>query len=217
MKNILCFGDSNTWGFDYDTRMPLIGAAKRYEYHERWTGVMQKALGADYHVIEDALCGRTIMLEDPFCPDRKGLTSLNVALEAHSPLDLVIIQLGANDIQGFFGISAKKVALSLVPLINLAKNSYNGYEPPKVMIIAPAPARANVADLASGHNYDNGAYEKSLEFGKYYEPLAKDHGCYYFDCASLDFELNDVDGLHYSRNDCKKLGEAIAEMVKGIL
>ena len=34
MKNILCFGDSNTWGYD-----PVTGS--RYAYDVRWTGRLQ--------------------------------------------------------------------------------------------------------------------------------------------------------------------------------
>ena len=45
MKNILCFGDSNTYGF-----VPGIGT--RYDRGTRWTGRLAKALGSDYYVIE---------------------------------------------------------------------------------------------------------------------------------------------------------------------
>jgi hypothetical protein len=37
MKEVLCYGDSNTYGF-----MP--GSAERYPSNVRWTGVMQKTL-----------------------------------------------------------------------------------------------------------------------------------------------------------------------------
>lgn len=37
MKNILCFGDSNTWGYD-----PVTGS--RYAYDVRWTGRLQQML-----------------------------------------------------------------------------------------------------------------------------------------------------------------------------
>ena len=52
-KNILCFGDSNTWGFvpsvfDYETFY-----MERYSKDERWPGVMQKRLGNKFYVFQD--------------------------------------------------------------------------------------------------------------------------------------------------------------------
>ena len=49
MKTIVCYGDSNTWGY-------IPGSAEeRYPYDIRWTGVLQRLLGAEYHVIEEGL------------------------------------------------------------------------------------------------------------------------------------------------------------------
>ena len=52
MKNILCFGDSNTWGY-------VPGTGARFDLDTRWTGVLQAELGADYRVIEDGQNART--------------------------------------------------------------------------------------------------------------------------------------------------------------
>ena len=52
MKNILCFGDSNTWGYE-----PLV--ARRYPADVRWPGVLQNSLGDGFRVIEEGLNGRT--------------------------------------------------------------------------------------------------------------------------------------------------------------
>ena len=49
MKNILCFGDSNTWGF-------IPGSDhKRYSKQDRWTGILSEMLGSSYEVIEEGL------------------------------------------------------------------------------------------------------------------------------------------------------------------
>ena len=63
-KHILCFGDSNTWGYCAQTN-------ERYADNERWTQVLQKLLGSDWMLIEEGLCGRTTVFEDPLnegCP-----------------------------------------------------------------------------------------------------------------------------------------------------
>ena len=56
MRNILCFGDSNTYGHN-----PSGG---RWPLHERWPGILQELLGEEYHIIEEGLCGRTTVFED---------------------------------------------------------------------------------------------------------------------------------------------------------
>ena len=50
-KRILCYGDSNTWGYK-----PVTG--ERYDEDERFTGVLARELGEDYRVVEEGLVGR---------------------------------------------------------------------------------------------------------------------------------------------------------------
>ena len=57
MKNVLCFGDSNTYG--YDPAGMRDGTAVRYARDVRWCGVAQRDLGEGWHVIEEGLNGRT--------------------------------------------------------------------------------------------------------------------------------------------------------------
>ena len=52
MTTILCYGDSNTYGYN-----PVNGL--RYPKDVRWTGVLQKLLGEQYAVIEEGCNGRT--------------------------------------------------------------------------------------------------------------------------------------------------------------
>ena len=72
MKNILCFGDSNTFASH-----PLGG---RHPYDVRWTGRLQALLGAEYRVIEEGLGGRTTVFEDQISPGRNGRTALPMAI-----------------------------------------------------------------------------------------------------------------------------------------
>ena len=66
MKNILCYGDSNTWGAN-----PNDGS--RYTDDVRWTGILQRELGGGYQVIEEGYNGRTSiwgLLFRPHCITR---------------------------------------------------------------------------------------------------------------------------------------------------
>ena len=58
-KTILCYGDSNTFGY-----VPA-GGGKWYPEDVRWTGVLQDDLGDAYRVIEEGCSGRTTDIDPP--------------------------------------------------------------------------------------------------------------------------------------------------------
>ena len=45
MKNVLFYGDSNTWGYDYTTYDPALGSGRRMAFDERWTGRVTRTSG----------------------------------------------------------------------------------------------------------------------------------------------------------------------------
>lgn len=213
MKHILCFGDSNTWGYDYTTYDPALGSGQRMAFHERWPGIVQNLLGPDYRIIEDALNARTNMVEDPYFPHRLGLASLETALDAQAPLDLVILQMGVNELKHMFNLTAGMIAFGMEKLVIAAQQSYYNYPAPKVLLIAPAPVKENIADMIFGFSYGPLAYEKSVQLGALYRDIAQRYGCGFLDCSEMDFEINELDGLHYSKADHAKLGNAVAAKV----
>ncbi|MEA4893813.1 MAG: GDSL-type esterase/lipase family protein [Oscillospiraceae bacterium] len=217
MKNILCFGDSNTWGYDFTTYNPALGTGRRMEFDERWPGIVQNALGGDYRIIEDALNARTNMVEDPYFPHRLGIDSLETALDAQAPLDLVIIQMGVNELKHMFNLTAGMIAFGVEKLVVAAQQLYYGYQAPKVLLIAPAPVKKDIADMMFGFSYGPIAYEKSCQFGSLYREVAQRHSCGFIDCAEMDFEINNLDGLHYSKADHRKLAKAVTDKIKEIL
>ena len=57
MQRVLCYGDSNTWGYNPVTQ-------DRFNKYERWTGQLTLTPGGGYDVIEDGLNGRTTVWAD---------------------------------------------------------------------------------------------------------------------------------------------------------
>jgi lysophospholipase L1-like esterase len=57
-KTVLCYGDSNTWGFRPDTK-------ERFDEDTRWPGVLRNELGGGFRVVEEGLNGRTTVWDDP--------------------------------------------------------------------------------------------------------------------------------------------------------
>ena len=74
MINVLCYGDSNTYGYN-----PLNG--ERFNSNKRWTGRLQSMLGRNYKIIEEGLNGRTTTLDDPLDENRNGEEYFDVALK----------------------------------------------------------------------------------------------------------------------------------------
>ena len=104
MKTILCYGDSNTWGYD-----PV--SQDRYPPTQRWVSVLARELGPEYQVIAEGLNGRTTVWPDPVEGEHKnGKAYLLPCLESHHPLDLVVLMLGTNDLKHRFGLSAWDIA-----------------------------------------------------------------------------------------------------------
>ena len=78
MKTILCYGDSNTYGYDPSTGF-------RYPADVRWTGVLKRLLGPDYTLIEEGCNGRTTVFDDPLEGWKNGLDYLKPCLNSHHP------------------------------------------------------------------------------------------------------------------------------------
>ena len=121
--NILCFGDSNTWGYKPDK-------SGRYDENTRWTGLLQKKLGSGYHIIEEGLCGRTTVFQDELREGRRGLDLIGVTVEMHNPIDLMIIMLGTNDCKTRYRASASVIAKGLDQVIRKARqNASRHFDP----------------------------------------------------------------------------------------
>lgn len=217
MKHILVFGDSNTWGYDASTYLLELGSGQRMAWDERWPGRVQTLLGDGYRIIENALNARTNMVEDPYFPNRLGLKSLQVALDANAPLDLVVLQMGCNELKHMFNLTAGMIAFGVEHLVQACQASYYAYPAPKVLLIAPHPTHPRIGEMIFGFSFGPDAYAKSLELGKEYRAVAERNGCGFIDCAELGFELNELDGLHYSKADHAKLAPVVADRVREML
>ena len=207
MKTVLCYGDSNTWGYDPATR-------QRNPPEVRWTGIMADRLGAGYRVIEEGLNGRTTRWDDPIELDRNGLTYLRPCVESHLLLDLVIVMLGTNDLKFRFDLTPSDIAQSAAALAELAHryaHDANG-EHAKVLLVAP-PA---VTTLTEFDQMFAGAQEKSRQFSHYYRLAAGWHHLPFFDAGSV-IVSSDKDGVHFDPDEHRKLGEAMAGEVRRLI
>jgi len=207
MFEVLCYGDSNTWGFDPARR-------ERFSSEQRWPGVLQKALGAGYHVIEEGLGGRTTVWEDPIEGHKNGKEYLIPCLATHSPLDLVIIMLGTNDLKYRFSVTAQDIAAGAGILVDIVNRSGTPKNPqaPKVLLLAPPP----LGKLTELKEMFEGGQEKSRRFSTHFKAVADMYGCSFFDSSTV-IKSSDIDGIHLEKEAHQQLGKAVAKEVKKIL
>ena len=207
-KRIVCFGDSNTWGYH-----AIEGT--RYDDDVRWTGRLQALLGDGYTVIEEGQNGRTTVWDDPVENRLAGITYLWPCLESHSPLNLLIIMLGTNDTKGRFGEQARGIADSAGRLVDLAQKSPFGRDgkPPRVLLVSPI--RVEYSDEFKGL-FDHQAVEKAKDFPTEFRRVAEQFGCDFLDASEFAGPCQE-DGVHLNAEGHAALAQAICDAVRRII
>lgn len=194
------------------------GSVTRYADEKRWTGILQQQLMGKVRVIEEGLCGRTVMFDDPVAPDRNGRAFLNCCLQSHQPLDLVILMLGTNDIRHIFTPSVKEIAMGMQTLVQMCQNPFLfGKDIPKVLVIAPPPVRDEIATSDFYGMYDEVSVEKSKKLSEEYCRLLSNQKDVYLMDAGKIAEVSLRDCIHLTTEGHHALGLAVAEQVCGIL
>jgi lysophospholipase L1-like esterase len=125
MRTLVCFGDSNTWGY-----IPGSGG-KRFPREQRWPVLLQERLGDAWEVIAEGLGGRTATFDRPDSEGRSGLPYLLPCLHSHEPVDLVVIFLGTNDVNF---VADDRVASCVARLVEIAQR-----EAGEVLVVCPSP------------------------------------------------------------------------------
>ena len=114
---IVCFGDSNTYGYD-----PRGFFGDRYRAEDRWVDLLASKSG--HRVINAGMNGREIPRNADGLP----------LLAQYAPVDILLVMLGTNDL--LQGASAKEAALRmetfLTPLLPRCK---------QILLICPPPMK----------------------------------------------------------------------------
>jgi lysophospholipase L1-like esterase len=186
MKTVLCFGDSNTWGY-------VPGSdGERFSRDIRWPLQLARALGDEWDVIAEGLNGRTATLDSPVADGRNGLTYLLPCLHSHMPLDVVVIYLGTNDAGDRYSLPAETVAGAVGRLVKVVRTSEAGpgYSAPEVLVVCPPP----FGQLDPEGSFAN-AGVKSRQLGRWFAEV-----CQALDCERVDLNgiaaYSDLDGIH---------------------
>ena len=207
MKTILCYGDSITWGY-------VPGTGGRYAHDLRWPTVLQRALGNGYQVIAEGLRGRYTVLDEPYRPGRNGAALLQPILESHSPVDLLILFLGTNDVLHHPAVTAADAARGIEILVKMAQTSETGPgdTSPRILVIGPPVIGTLSAEL---QQMCRGDPALSSGFTKHFRDVAERRGVHFIDGAAV-FEPSPVDGVHPDELGQRRLGESVGSVVREI-
>lgn len=217
-KNILCYGDSNTWGYVPQADHAL--SKTRYPREVRWPGVLQILLGDKFHVIEEGLNSRTTNVDYAPPPNRNGKTYLAPCLYSHAPLDLVVLALGGNDTKTYFNRAAEQIKSGLAELVDIIQSSSYGkdmVQAPQILITTCAIPFPFIEEFQDENNvkFLQGAVKKSLELVGLYAQLADEKKCHYLD-LSREIIPSKIDGVHYDEAAHKKCAEMLSIKIKEI-
>lgn len=205
--NVVCFGDSLTWGF-------RPGPRTRYGHDVRWTRLLQKELGDGYYVVEEGVNGRTTVFEDPVRGDKNGLAHLATVRKTHMPIDVLVIMLGTNDLQTRFGMTAGAIALAMARLLDYARTPTDDPEgkAPKILLMSPPPLGDFKNSPLEPLFCEKGQAE-SRKLKDAYSQIAEQYGAAFFDTGSV-VSVSDVDSVHIPPEMQPPLAKAVAAEVR---
>lgn len=203
MKQIVCFGDSNTYGL-------IPGTTDCYDWNTRWTGIVGEEMSRQgYLVQEEGLCGRTTIFDDPLRAGRRGTELLPVILETHNPIDIVILMLGTNDCKSYYGASAEVIGLGIRQLIQQIKA---GVPDAKLILVSPIQLGEDIWD---GYDleFDQTSVETSKDLPRVYQRIAKEEGIAYL--AASDYAKPSFrDREHMDETGHRQLANGILKLLR---
>ncbi|MBR1623333.1 MAG: arylesterase [Pseudobutyrivibrio sp.] len=201
MRNILCFGDSNTYGLRPDN-------GDRFDTNIRWTGILSKKLGTDdYRVIEEGLCGRTTVFEDSTRIGRNGSLYLPVFLESHYPVDTVVLMLGTNDCKTIYNASSTVIGRGIEILLKQIRAYKNDME---IVLVSPIHLGEKVWLKEYDPEFNQQSVATSKELKAVFAKLAEEYDCKFL-AASDVAEPSETDQEHMDEKSHELLAGAIYE------
>lgn len=201
MKKILCFGDSNTFGF-----VPETG--KRYDKNTRWTGVLQNLGKSNFEITEAGCNNRTCICDNPSGAMFTGYKILPQLL--NKDFDCVILAIGINDLQFLFDATLNDLKIGMENLIKITQDKLPNA---KILIVAPAKLSEDVLKGYFSCQFNESSIEKSLGISELYENVAKSKNCEFLDLDKVA-KPSPRDGLHYEPEGHQKIANAMFEKIQ---
>ena len=185
MKKILCFGDSNTYGFN-----PENGT--RFEKNCRWSGILEELAKEKFEIIEAGCNNRTCFSNNSLSNELTGIKFLPEVL--NDSYYGIILALGINDLQKIYNPTLKDFKQGLNKTIKKIKELNHSI---KIVLMCPCEIQENILKSYFSNLFDKSSIEKSKKLNEIYQEVAKENNCFLFNLN--DFTKScELDGLHFS-------------------
>lgn len=201
MKRVLCFGDSNTYGF-------IPSSGKRYDKACRWTGILQTLCAEEFEIIEAGCNNRTAFSDNPAGKMQTGCKILPELLDC-AP-DIVILSIGINDLQKFYNPTFDEIRSGIESLIKIVRSKCPQAQ---ILLASPSNISENILKSFFGTMFDRVSVEKSTHLRSIYEAVAQEQNCIFVDLNSVA-EVSPIDGLHYNPQAHAKVAQAIYKILQ---
>ena len=206
MKQILAFGDSNTWGL-------IPGTWDRYPEHVRWTGILRKAFMLEnFRIIEDGVVGRTTVFDDPARPLRMGIESISQYKDTKD-LHAVILMLGTNDCKKNLRATPEQIGCGLEQCVE----RFEAFRPPeKILVVSPILLGQDVWKPEKDPAFDSISIETSTKLKDVYQAIAQKRGNAFL--AASDYaQASPVDDEHLNAEGHERLAHALIQKIRSII
>ncbi len=195
-RHVICLGDSNTTA-TVELRGWKTLCGGRFSEAERWPCLLQRALGEEYLVIEEGLCGRTTVFPDPLEPGLDAISYLRPCLLSHAPVSLLILMLGTNDTKERLASRRRRSPVDGAAGPTGHVRGLLGTGGPDLLVVAPPAIRPGVEHSPVAAAMGWGCAEKSRQLAEHYRRLAARLGARFLDGEGC--ELNRVDHMHLTQ------------------
>lgn len=205
MKKVLIYGDSNVWGDNFITQ-------KRIEDTRQWPNLLQADLKEDYKVIQEGLPGRLAGNSESIKQYKNGQSTFLAILKTASPVDIIFIALGTNDLNIKYNKDSKKIIEDLLWYKNTVNEEYEDEETrakyfnnifPKLIYILPT-------------NFDLNTETESI-FNSRSEAIRQEIINYFKTTKDNIIVIDDIslfeDGIHLNYEGHKKLANIAKEYI----
>jgi len=200
MKKIVCYGDSNTFGFN-----PIDSS--RYDENIRWTSLLKKKLSVNYEVINEGMCNRTAFVDNPNGFIFSGAKHFKDFIQKSDNIDILILWIGTNDLQFQYNISFSEIKNGLKNMLTLAQTKAE-----KIILIPPVILGEKILEGYFSNLFDKASILKSKDVGKIYKTLADNYNCKFFDVNKF-VKPSMIDGLHYTEKSHKIIADKLVQLI----
>lgn len=205
---VLCFGDSNTYGYN-----PRTGT--RYPSYMRYPAVLQRFLGEDYTVIAEGLNGRTTAFPKEGIVWKSGLYAVEPVIASHYPVDTLVIMLGTNDCAAELELEAEDIAGGMEKLIIAARDlltEKQGYSP-RIILVCPPHLEESVLSGPFSEEMNAKSIEVSKRLPELYKELAKKQNAGYLDLDGT-IRFSEIDSEHLRPFDTYRVAGMLADLIR---